>query len=369
MAIDFPNSPAPGDNYTVGAKTWTFTDGKWALNVDSLGVVGPTGPTGPSGPSGVPGISGASGAPGPVGALDILTDVVITSPLEYESLVYNGTNWVNQYASNATYVRNAEATTLTTGTVVYLFGAIGDHATVKRADNDSDATSAKTVGLVAASIAASENGPVVTRGYVDGINLSTGYASGDVLWLGEDGAFTKTKPTAPEHLVFVGVVVRATNNGIVYVATQNGYELDELHNVAINSTTLATGDVVRYNASTSLWENSQVVGPSGPSGVPGTWATSQTIVSGATYTPSSSDVGKMIQLTNSSAINITVNGGLGLTAGQSIDFLRFGTGTVTFNGSATIRYTPGLKLRDQYSAATLFCVSTDTYALIGDLSA
>ena len=50
MAIDFPNSPAPGDNYTVGAKTWTFTDGKWALNVDSLGVVGPTGPTGPSGP-------------------------------------------------------------------------------------------------------------------------------------------------------------------------------------------------------------------------------------------------------------------------------------------------------------------------------
>ena len=77
----------------------------------------------------------------------------------------------------------------------------------------------------------------------------------------------------------------------------------------------------------------------------------------------------MIQLTNSGAINITVNGGLGLTAGQSIDFLRFGTGTVTFNGSATIRYTPGLKLRDQYSAATLFCVSTDTYALIGDLSA
>lgn len=184
-----------------------------------------------------------------VGSIDDLTDVIITSPLEYESLVYNGTNWVNQYASNATYVRNAEATTLTTGTVVYLFGATGDHATVKRADNDSDTTSAKTVGLVASPIAASENGPVVTRGYVDGINLSTGYASGDILWLGEDGAFTKVKPTAPEHLVFIGVVVRATNNGIVYVATQNGYELDELHNVSVSSPT--AGQVLTYNG--SLW--------------------------------------------------------------------------------------------------------------------
>jgi len=184
-----------------------------------------------------------------VGSLDDLTDAVITSPLEYESLVYNGTNWVNQYASTTTYVRNAEATTLTTGTVVYLFGATGDHATVKRADNDSDATSSKTVGLVASPIAASENGPVVTRGYVDGIDLSVGYASGDVLWLGEDGAFTTTKPTAPEHLVFIGVVVRATNNGIVYVATQNGYELDELHDVSLPNPT--AGQVLTYNG--SLW--------------------------------------------------------------------------------------------------------------------
>lgn len=183
--------------------------------------------------------------------LDGLTDVTITSPQEFQSLVYDGTGWVNQHASTVTYVRNAEATTLTTGTVVYLFGATGDHATVKRADNDSDTTSSKTVGLVAAPIAASENGPVVTRGYVDGINLSTGYASGDILWLAEDGGFTKVKPTAPEHLVFIGVVVRATNNGIVYVATQNGYELDELHDVRIASPT--NGQVLKYNG--TLWVN------------------------------------------------------------------------------------------------------------------
>jgi hypothetical protein len=181
-----------------------------------------------------------------------LTDVTLTSSEEFQSLVYNGTDWVNQYASTVSYVRNAEANTLTIGTVVYLFGGTGDHATVKRADNDSDVTSSKTVGLIAANIAASQNGPVITRGYVDGIDLSVGYASGDILWLGEDGGFTKTKPVAPEHLVFIGVVVRATNNGIVYVATQNGYELDELHDVAI-SNTLASGQFLKYNG--SLWVN------------------------------------------------------------------------------------------------------------------
>lgn len=186
--------------------------------------------------------------------LDGLTDVVITTPEEFQSLIYNGTNWVNSYASTVTYVRNAESTTLTTGTVVYLFGATGDHATVKRADKGSDSTSSKTVGLVGANITASNNGPVVTRGYVDGIDLSVGYSPGDVLWLGSNGAFTKTKATAPDHLVFVGVVVRATNNGIVYVATQNGYELDELHNVAASSP--STGDVLKYNG--SLWVNDQI---------------------------------------------------------------------------------------------------------------
>ncbi len=43
MAIDFPNSPSPGDNLTVDGKTWTFTDGKWALNVSVGGVQGPAG--------------------------------------------------------------------------------------------------------------------------------------------------------------------------------------------------------------------------------------------------------------------------------------------------------------------------------------
>ena len=43
MAIDFPNSPSPGATFTANSKTWTFTNGKWALNVSVGGVRGPAG--------------------------------------------------------------------------------------------------------------------------------------------------------------------------------------------------------------------------------------------------------------------------------------------------------------------------------------
>lgn len=189
------------------------------------------------------------GPSGFAGSLSSLSDVTVSSPEEFQSLIYDGTEWVNKYAPVVSYVRNADSVTLQTGTVVYLFGGTGDHATVKRADNSSDTTSSKTVGVIGSPIAPNEHGPVVTRGYVDGIDLNTGYSAGDVLWLGTNGQFTKTKPTAPKHLVFVGVVTRATNNGIIYVATQNGYELDELHDVSI--ATPNSGDILAYNG--SLW--------------------------------------------------------------------------------------------------------------------
>ena len=188
--------------------------------------------------------------------LSSLGDITVTSPEQYQTLVYDGSEFINEYPTTVSNVQNAETTTLTVGTVVYLFGGTGDRASVKRADNSSDTTSSKTVGVVASSINSSANGPVVTRGYVNGINLSSGYAAGDILWLGSNGQFTATKPSTPDHLVFVGVVVRATNNGIVYVATQNGYELEELHDVKVSS--LANKDVLVWNSASAVWVNGQI---------------------------------------------------------------------------------------------------------------
>ena len=47
-AIDFPNSPQLGDEFTAGGKTWTWDGTVWDLN----GVAGPQGPEGDQGPAG-----------------------------------------------------------------------------------------------------------------------------------------------------------------------------------------------------------------------------------------------------------------------------------------------------------------------------
>lgn len=196
----------------------------------------------------------APGVASTVGSIDDLSDVVITSPTRYQVLEYDGTNWVNNDASTTTYVRNAEATTLNIGEVVYLYQQQGDRASVKRAINTGDSTSAKTLGVVAASISANSDGPVVTQGYVYNCNLGS-FTAGQTVYLSSTaGQITSTKPHAPNHLVYIGVVVRANNgNGILYVRAQNGYELDEIHDVDLITTAPVNGDVLTYNG--SLWVN------------------------------------------------------------------------------------------------------------------
>jgi hypothetical protein len=174
-----------------------------------------------------------------------------------------GTNGITNIGNTDTatvvkaYVTNAEAVTITKGQVVYIFGASGDRASVKLAKNTSDTFSSKTLGIVRANIAAGQTGWITTQGQVSGINLSA-YSPGDILWLDSvAGGFTKVKPIAPKHSVFVGVVERANaGNGLIYVKPQNGVELDELHNVRI--TNEANNDIIRYNSTLSVWENKTV---------------------------------------------------------------------------------------------------------------
>ena len=162
------------------------------------------------------------------------------------------------------YVTNAEAVTITKGQAVYLFSATGNRASVKLAFNTSDATSAKTFGVAAENITAGGTGLVRCVGVLDGLNLGS-YTAGDTLYLGATaGTLTATKPSAPNHLVYVGLVERANNgNGQLYVRVQNGYELDEIHDVQINSGTLANGQTILYDAATSLWKNANLTAGTG----------------------------------------------------------------------------------------------------------
>jgi hypothetical protein len=72
------------------------------------------------------------------------------------------------------------------------------------------------------------------------------------------GTVTKTKPYAPDHLVYLGYVVKASagSAGRMYVKVQNGYELDELHDVSAQ--TPVNKDGLFYNSTTGLWTARQV---------------------------------------------------------------------------------------------------------------
>lgn len=175
--------------------------------------------------------------------------------------IYDGTNFqILGVAPNQmfAYVTNADSLTINRGQPVYAFGATGDRMTVKLANNTSEATSSKTIGLVfSSSIAPNQKGYIITQGVIDGINTNA-YTAGDTLYVGNTaGALTNTMPFAPNHLTRIGIVERANaGNGQIYVFVQNGFQLDELSDVDITTTPLANNQLLVYTTGVNnLWKN------------------------------------------------------------------------------------------------------------------
>ncbi len=156
-------------------------------------------------------------------------------------------------------VKNATGSTISKGKVVYISGAQGQRPTVQLASSSSEATSSKTFGFVAEELLDEAEGFVVTDGILRGLN-TVGLTEGGALWLSSSGNYTQTMPTQPNHGVFLGYVVRAhASSGEIYVKIQNGYELEELHNVLI-SASIQNGESLVWNSASGLWMNQLVSG-------------------------------------------------------------------------------------------------------------
>jgi hypothetical protein len=68
------------------------------------------------------------------------------------------------------------------------------------------------------------------------------------------GELTSTKPSAPNHMVLIGFCVRShAVNGSIFVKVENGFELDELHDVAIG--TKADNNILAWDSASSTWKN------------------------------------------------------------------------------------------------------------------
>ena len=87
------------------------------------------------------------------------------------------------------------------------------------------------------------------------------------------------------------------------------------------------------------------------------------------------DSGKTILFTNAGATTVTVNASTDLAVGARVDIIQDGAGVVTITadgatiaGAAVSTTTGSFTIGAQYSAATLLCVATDEYRLIGNIT-
>jgi hypothetical protein len=410
-----------------------------------------------------------------------LTSVVGTSPIS--SLIAGGTATVSidqaaitgaTAATNAQvvrfYVKNTTGTTIPKGSAVYVSGATGDNALISLASATSETTSSKTLGITAEAIANDAFGYVIEAGYLTDIDTSATTA-GAAVWLGNTpGSLVFVSPPAePSHAVYLGVVVRVqSNNGSILVKVQNGYELDELHNVfvggvstalplvysstssgwiaqalssvgiadnaivaakiaaaavgsaaladnavvaakiaaaAVGSAAIATGSinsthiaanavvagdiaadaVTSGNIASGSVDTSKISSGAAANGTVltanGSGAASFSAISApsltvaqnaqtASYTLVLTDQDKLVEMNAATALNITVppNSSVAFPTGSQVHVLQVGAGQVTVvaGTGVTVNSSDGLKLRTQWSPATLIKRATNTWVLMGD---
>jgi len=167
-------------------------------------------------------------------------------------------------ASNAetlrTYVKNSSGNTITKGQVVYITGADGTNALIGLATASTEAGSSKTLGIAANTMTNNAFGYVIENGQISNVDTSAAVA-GDSVWLGNaPGSYTFANPPAkPSNSVYLGVVTKANaSTGEILVKVQNGYELNELHDV--DAASPLDGEALIWQDSTSQWVNGSVSG-------------------------------------------------------------------------------------------------------------
>ena len=335
---------------------------------------------------------------------------------------------VTSAGSLSTAVFNKTGNVIPKFSVVYINGGQGDQPTINLAIGDGESGSSKTYGITAEAISNMASGTVIVAGALTGVNTDqfnptapTGDVNGSGLWLSPSvsGGVTLTKPSAPNHAVYVATIVRTHQNaGVVEVRVQNGFELQELHNVALNGTT--NGQFLQYNSASGLWvasssgnftnltiNNNQIVTGSGTSNYIPKWTSSSGLLNSSIYIEDSvsavrfgnnnagycyiSDdwLGGELGLVNGDQQSIAIRyadgsfaygGGFGLSSSIIVTSGNVGIGTsapsekfevngngvfnsVTAGGNVTLGLNPTF---DQYG---VFSTTTNPLWIISDLSA
>lgn len=267
--------------------------------------------------------------------LDDVSDVTITSAAIGDLLKWNGTAWVNA----AGYALLASPALTGTPTA----------PTAAAATNTTQVATTAFVRTEVSNLVGSAGATLDTLG-----EIATA--------LGNDVALSTTLTTS---IGLKAPLASPTFTGTVTIPTGGVITSPDL---TVSTTTSTTSARLAYD-STSL---KLLVGD----GTTAREYASSTVITNtqtASYTAVIADKDKLVEMNNASANNLTVppNSSVAFAVGAQIRILQIGAGqtTVVAGAGVTINSTPGLKLRAQWSSATLIKRATDTWVLIGDLAA
>lgn len=315
-----------------------------------------------------------------INTLDDIGDVTITGLQTGHFLKWNSTEWVNEQIDlgSDTVGNYMSGLTAGTGVVITHTPSAGSIATISIGQAVGTASNVQfqqvtTTGNLSVS------GSIETNG-----NLTIG---GNLIVMGNTVTFNTETIVVEDKTIELGTSLTPSNitadgSGIVVPDGSTNKTFTWINSTASWSSSeninLAAGKVFKINNVEVLSANglpANSVTPTmlqeGPARA--SFRSQILTVTDATYTLGLSDLSKLIIMNNSSAMTVTIpsESNIAFATGDRIDVTRYGTGSLTFNSQAgvSLRATPGLNLRAQYSTATLTKLATNEWLIVGDLAA
>jgi hypothetical protein len=263
-----------------------------------------------------------------INALDDILDVSASAPSNGQFLKYNGTAWVPDSIPTINAlddIGNVSASAPTSGDFLKWNGSAWVNASGVVTTSDSG-----TVTSTMIADATIVNGDISASAGIALSKLATSTA-GNIIVYNSSGVPTAVTETGDVTISDTGVTAIAS--GVIVnadISASAAIELGKLADVSTNAQT-------------------------------------------ASYTLVLADKNKVVEMGVGSANSLTVplNSSVAFPVGSQINILQTGSGqtTIVATGGVTINATPGLKMRAQWSYATLIKRATDTWVLVGDISA